>query len=154
MCWWVWNPFWRHKVFLFLASFPSAFPYSQIYCSLHFSPSFIREPSGCCCFFRPFLSTHIKYNLLNGFLFFNRKSSKRTDYNVKPPCNKHWSRVDNWSRTPERLFILHTRAFSGTNVTVRHLTLFVINTPQWLNHHFMISCTEGASTKLLRELKC
>lgn len=47
------------------------------------------------------------------------------------------------------LFILYTRAFRHINFTVHHLTLFVINIPQWLNHHFMVLCPERASTKLL-----
>lgn len=89
ICWWFQNPFWRHKVFLFLVSSRSSFPYIHISSSLDFSPVLHNRVITMVPFFLPcWVCTWNIICCITFFFFFNRKSSERTYYNIKPPCNK------------------------------------------------------------------
>lgn len=147
MCWWLLNPFWRHQVFLFLVYFPSSFPYSQIYYSLGFPPVLHYRIIRMVLYF--LLCWVYTLNKICWMSFFFLTGSLQREPIIilslhvinsgpGPVSPKHLS----------NLFVLYTWAFSCINFIVRHLTLFVIKIPQWLNH-FMILCTERASEKLL-----
>ena len=115
-------------MFLFSVYFPSSFFGSQIYYSLDFPPSFMRELLGWCYFFSSVKCTH-EISLVEWLFFFpNRKSSKRMYYNIKPPCNKQWSWANSSKTSEQSLYIAHS-SFSCINFTVRRLTVFVMSIP-------------------------
>lgn len=60
-----------------LGLFSLIFSYCQIYYPVDFHPVLHKRAIRMVPFFSPLLSVHIKYNLLNGFLFFSTGSLQK-----------------------------------------------------------------------------
>ena len=146
ICWWFQNPFWRHKVFLFLVSSRSSFPYIHISSSLDFSPVLHNRVITMVPFFLPCWVCTWNIICCITFFFFSTGSLQKELIII---LSLHVINGRAGAINPEHLsnlVIVYTWAFSCINLTVHNLTRSEINIPPWLSHHFLISCSESTST--------